>query len=107
MSTKSTLHDLNIEMKLTSQPLQYKSVLNTYEKGSFFCVLHMKDDVQVVDKIPLRDIHRVRERYHYQDSSPILENVRASLSDLLKAGTLTKDSYGTSMEAINEHELSK
>ena len=80
MSTKNNLYDLNIEMKLASQPLKYKGVLNAYEKGSFFCVLHLIEEELIVDKIPMENIHRIRERYHYQErDSRILSNVRATL----------------------------
>lgn len=51
-----------VQLKDQSQPLVYEDVINTYEKGSFFCVYVSGEKVY---KHPLRDIWRVKEDYGY------------------------------------------
>jgi hypothetical protein len=49
-----------VHLKDQSQPIEYKNVINTYEKGFFYCVYTEKE---MVYKHPLADIWRVKEEY--------------------------------------------
>ena len=51
-----------VHLKDQSQPIEYKDVVNTYEKGSFYCV-YTKEEFTY--KHPLVDIWRVKETYGY------------------------------------------
>ena len=48
--------EVTVHLKDQSQPLVYKGVINTYEKGSFYCVY-------VKGEKAIRDIWRVKEGY--------------------------------------------
>ena len=48
-----------IQLKGTSQPIAHESI-NTYEKGSFYCVYTTEE---VVYKYPINTIFRVVEQY--------------------------------------------
>lgn len=54
--------NVTVHLKEQSQPLEYKEAINTYEKGSFFCVYCQGEKVY---KHPIRDIWRVKEDYGY------------------------------------------
>lgn len=45
-----------------SQPIIYENVINTYEKGSFYCI-YVKGEI--VYKEPLALIWRIKESYGY------------------------------------------
>ena len=51
-----------VELKETSQYIEYEKVKNTYQKGSFYCIYPNKDGL--VEKIPINNIFRVKETYH-------------------------------------------
>ena len=51
-----------VHLKKQSQPIIHDGVINTYEKGSFFCVYCEGEKVY---KYPLADIWRVKEDYGY------------------------------------------
>lgn len=52
-------------LKRTSQPLVYEDVMNTYQKGKFYCVLGYDN---IVIKYPIANIWRVKETYGYGSS---------------------------------------
>ncbi len=49
-----------VHQKLQSEPIVLEDVFNSYEKGSFFCVM-MDADGRVTYKFPIADIWRVTE----------------------------------------------
>ena len=49
-----------VHLKDQSQPIEYDDVVNTYEKGSFYCVYTSNE---LSYKHPLLDIWRVKEEY--------------------------------------------
>ena len=49
-----------VHLKAQSQPIKYEHVLNTYEKGSFYCVYCADETVY---KHTLADIWCVKEDY--------------------------------------------
>ena len=51
---------INIELKESSQSIKYKNVLNTYQRGAFFCILTSDN---YIDKYPIANVWRVREYY--------------------------------------------
>jgi len=51
-----------VHLKDQSQPIIHENVINTYEKGSFFCVYCGAENVY---KYPLVNIWRVKEDYGY------------------------------------------
>jgi hypothetical protein len=59
MSTAKVI-TVSVHLKDQSQPVTYENVINTYEKGSFYCVY---TESEVVYKHPIRDIWRVKEGY--------------------------------------------
>lgn len=60
METKTI--NVSVHLKEQSQPILYENVINSYEKGSFFCV-YTKDDT--VFKHPIDSIWRIKEDYGY------------------------------------------
>lgn len=54
--------EVSVHLKDQSQPIIYTDVINTYEKGSFYCVYC---DGEKVYKHPISDIWRVKEGYGY------------------------------------------
>lgn len=52
--------EVQVHLKDQSQPLVYRNVINTYEKGAFYCVYCKGEKVY---KHPIRDIWRVKEGY--------------------------------------------
>ena len=52
---------IKIWLKETSQPLIYNNVVNTYEKGSFYCIY---DGIKVC-KIPIQNIFKLEEDYNF------------------------------------------
>ena len=51
---------VSVHQKLQSEPIVLDGVFNTYEKGSFFCVM-MDAAGDVTYKFPIADIWRVTE----------------------------------------------
>jgi len=47
-------------LRETSQPVEYDNVINTYQKGDFFCIYFDKNKVH---KYPVISIWRVEEDY--------------------------------------------
>jgi hypothetical protein len=56
------MSEVIVHLKDQSQPLTYHDVINTYQKGDFYCV-YVKDER--VYKHPMADIWRVIEDYGY------------------------------------------
>jgi hypothetical protein len=54
--------NVSIHLKDQSQPIIYENVINTYEKGSFFCVYCEGEKVY---KYPICEIWRIKEDYGY------------------------------------------
>ena len=57
-----------VHLKDQSQPIIYYDVMNTYEKGSFYCVYVKKCDKDLSEqefsyKHPIADIWRIKEDY--------------------------------------------
>lgn len=51
-----------VQLKQTSKPLIHKRTINTYQKGSMFCIMYVgKNDKMFVAKYPIDDIFRVIE----------------------------------------------
>ena len=53
---------VSVQLKESSQPILYESVLNTYQKGDLF-VIYTKDEKSY--KHPISTIWRVVENYGY------------------------------------------
>lgn len=51
---------VQIRLKDSSQPIERENVVNTYEKGNFYC-LYLESEL--VKKYPLADIFDVTEDY--------------------------------------------
>jgi len=51
--------DSKVWLKRTSQPLEYKDLVNAYEKGSFYCMY----DGKRITKHPINDIWKVDESW--------------------------------------------
>lgn len=51
--------EIEVHLKDQSQPILCKSVRNAYIKGPFYCVMYTD---LIVDKFPVENIFRVRER---------------------------------------------
>lgn len=56
------LLEVDVQLKDSSQPVKYKDVRNTYQKGDMFCIYCEGD---VVYKHPIETIWRVVETYGY------------------------------------------
>lgn len=52
----------SIHLKTQSQPIVHDDVINSYEKGAFFCILTASEKVF---KYPISDIWRVIEDYGF------------------------------------------
>ena len=52
--------EVTVHLKDQSQPIVYQDVVNTYEKGSFYCVYLKSEKVY---KHPITDIWRIVEGY--------------------------------------------
>lgn len=51
-------------LKQTSQPMVIENVLNTYQKGDFYCILTAsKDGQKRVRKVPIVDLFDIVEDY--------------------------------------------
>lgn len=53
---------VTVHLKTQSQPIVYKEVINTYQKGDLFCVYLAKE---ISIKFPIADIFRIEEDYGY------------------------------------------
>ena len=51
---------VEIHLKEQSQPILIKDVINTYQKGSLFCIYVKDNDVY---KFPIDNIFRIKEDY--------------------------------------------
>jgi len=54
---------IEIQLKETSFPVVYDTVVNAYTKGPMYCVLFEKDGKRVTHKYPLVSVFRVIEDY--------------------------------------------
>lgn len=52
--------NLRVHLKNQSKGIDYEDVINTYEKGSFYCIYIRSG---YVHKYPISDIWRVEEEY--------------------------------------------
>ena len=59
-ASKPTGKRVLVHQKLQSEPVVCENVFNTYEKGSFYCVM-MDPDGNLTYKFPIVDIWRVTE----------------------------------------------
>lgn len=52
-----------VHLKETSQPIILRNVVNTYQKGDFYCVMYIHNAQRIEDKFSIRDgnIFRCRE----------------------------------------------
>ena len=62
---------VKLQLKSTSQPIEYNNALNTYTKDGFYCV-YLEDET--VHKFPLENIFRTVEGYGYH-GRPVLKEV--------------------------------
>ena len=57
---------LFVQLDRSSQPVEYKNVITTYQKGDLFCIAYInKDDEKWVDKYPIQNIFRTRQTFYY------------------------------------------
>jgi hypothetical protein len=56
------MKQVKVHLKTQSQPIEYKDVVNTFQKGSLYC-LYLSTEVSV--KFPIADIFRIEEDYGY------------------------------------------
>ena len=54
--------EVTVHLKEQSQPIVHQNVINTYEKGSFYCIYCEGEKVY---KYPLIGIWRIKEGYGY------------------------------------------
>lgn len=54
--------NITVHLKTQSQPIKHEKVINTYQKGDFYCVYV---EGEVVYKYPIADIFRVIEDYGF------------------------------------------
>jgi hypothetical protein len=61
---KRKLMNIEIQLKPQSWGMFYNRVMNTYEKGSFYCICILTENSErKVHKYPIKDIFRVIEDY--------------------------------------------
>jgi len=62
----SKLLTVNIQLHSSSQPTEYKKVINVYEKGSFLCIqYYTPGGVMMLDKYPITSVFRIVQDYGY------------------------------------------
>ena len=59
---EAQLISVSVQLKESSQPLIYHAVMNTYQKGSFYCI-YTVDELSY--KHPIDTIWRIKEDYGY------------------------------------------
>jgi hypothetical protein len=55
--------NVRVQLDKLSQPIVYRRVLATYQKGDLYCILRKVKGVRVVDKFPVRNLFRIEESY--------------------------------------------
>ena len=50
---------VSVQLKETSQPIRHEGIVNTYQKGDFYCVY----DGTYTYKYPIPNIWRIKEEY--------------------------------------------